>query len=266
MYTMQAPQITSQIPAKPDHPVKQIAKHLQLVFGVALIMATLFTAWTPNETRLDGEIRQIQTPMPATQLSGSPIPTPQGAMVVGIVAGHWKNDSGAVCNDGTTEVDINLKIASLVQKSLVELGYVVDLLAEFDDRLTGYQATALISIHADSCEYVNDQATGYKVAAAYATLHPERAGRLTACLRNRYANATQLPLHSTSVTRDMTRYHAFSEIDENTPAAIIETGFMNLDYQILTQTPELPAQGIVDGIICYLTNQSVPAPTIQTSP
>jgi N-acetylmuramoyl-L-alanine amidase len=183
--------------------------------------------------------------------------------VIGVVAGHWKNDSGAVCPDGLEEVQVNLNIASKVQKILAEQGYKVDLLAERDPKLINYKAGALVSVHADSCDFINNEAYGFKVASAMATRHPERAARLTACIRNRYASITGKPLHSTSVTPDMTSYHAFGEIDENTPAAIIETGFLNLDRALLTQQPETVAQGIVDGILCYIKNESIVLPTGQ---
>jgi len=192
-------------------------------------------------------------------------PTQRTRPLIGIVSGHWGNDSGSVCSDGLTEAEVNLKIATLVQKYLSEQGYDVDLLKEFDPRLKSYKASALISIHADSCNFINDEATGFKVAAAMASKHPERAARLTACLRSRYAHYTGLPLHSTSVTNDMTSYHAFGEIDENTPAAIIETGFLNLDRQFLTETPEKAAQGISAGIVCFLNNESIPIPTNNSS-
>ena len=181
------------------------------------------------------------------------------------MAGHWKNDFGAVCGDGFKEVDLNLKIASQVQKILSDAGYQVELLHEFDPRLTGYQAAALVSIHNDLCEFVNNEATGFKVASAFATRHPERPARLTACLRARYAAATGLPLHSTSVTPDMSSYHAFDEIDEATPATIIETGFMNLDRAILTQQTDKVSQGVAAGILCYMRNESI-SPTPNSPP
>jgi N-acetylmuramoyl-L-alanine amidase len=53
----------------------------------------------------------------------------------------------------------------------------------------------------------------------------------------------------------MTYYHAFSEINSNTIAAIIETGFLNLDYKLLTENPELVARGVADGILCYVRNE-----------
>ncbi len=181
--------------------------------------------------------------------------------MIGVVAGHWGNDSGSVCLDGLTEVDVNQKIASLVQKKLIERGYDVNLLKEFDHQLAGYKATILVSIHADSCEFINADATGFKVAAALANPHPERATRLTACIRSRYASITGLPLHSSSVTLDMTDYHAFEEIHESTTAAIIETGFLNLDRNFLTEQSDIVAQGIVDGILCYLNNESISTPS-----
>lgn len=240
---------------------------LAMVLGVALVVATLFTAWTPG-----GPQETFPTPV-ATGLAaalqpsptfppGLPTPTLRNPRLVGLVAGHWKNDSGAVCADGLKEVDVNLQIATLVQKMLVEAGYQVELLHEFDPRLTDYQAAALVSIHNDSCDFINNEAYGFKVASAMATRHPERAARLTACLRSRYGAATGLPLHSTSVTLDMTSYHAFGEIDENTPASIIETGFLNLDRQILTEEPEKVARGVADGILCYLRNEPIVGPTL----
>ena len=49
-----------------------------------------------------------------------------------------------------------------------------------------------------------------------------------ACLVDRYQRATSLAFHSGSITADMRQYHAFSEIDPNTIAGIIETGFLDL--------------------------------------
>jgi N-acetylmuramoyl-L-alanine amidase len=234
--------------------------NLQIVIGVAIVLATLFTAWTPGETAQNPtwEISQIVS-LPTQQPTSGPTPTPRLQPLIGIVSGHWGNDSGAVCPDGLTEAEVNQNIATLVQKQLISKGFEVDLLKEFDPRLTGYQASALVSIHSDSCNYVNDQATGFKVAAAMASPDPERATRLTACLRARYAQATGLPLHSTSVTADMTDYHAFGEISESTIAAIIETGFLNLDRQFLTEKADLAAQGIANGILCYLNNENITA-------
>jgi len=238
---------------------------LRMVIGVAIIIATLFTAWTEPGLLPGGLSEKLSSALSqqkATSQQAWPTTTPRPNPRIGLVAGHSGNDSGAVCPEslgGFREVDINLSVASLVRESLIKDGYDVDLLAEFDPRLSNYQALALVSIHADSCDYINDQASGFKVSAAISTKYPEQTARLTNCLRSRYAEATGLKFHSGSVTADMTNYHAFSEISPDTPAAIIETGFMNLDRDILTQNPEKIAQGITSGIICFIRNEDVAA-------
>ena len=237
--------------------------------GVAVLLATLFTAWTPNSlfaSNLQEKLRLILTPQAGPNTL---ITTPQPQLRIGIVAGHSGNDSGAVCYDkdgqaDLTEADVNLEIADLVQESLIALGFQVDLLNEFDTRLNGYRAVALVSIHNDSCEYVNDEATGFKVTSSLETRDVNRAQRLTACLVDRYQRITGLTFHASSITRDMTEYHAFSEIDPNTITAIIETGFLNLDREILTTQTERVAEGVTQGILCFINNESVlptPIPT-----
>ena len=62
----------------------------------------------------------------------------------------------------------------------------------------------MVSIHNDSCQYFNDQATGYKVAGAVDTGAPGESKKLVACLTDRYAKRTGLPFHENSVTPDMT--------------------------------------------------------------
>jgi len=81
---------------------------------------------------------------------------------------------------------------------------------------------------------------------------------------DRYGKATGLQ-YKPNTTIDMTSYHAFGEINTETTAAIIEAGYLNLDQQILTQKPDLIAQGIVDGLLCFIRNENVtPTQTNQT--
>lgn len=230
--------------------------------GAAILIATLFTAWTPTSlfaTNLQDQLRSLLTPQPGPE---GGLATPQPQLRIGIVAGHMGNDSGAVCTDENgevtlTEADLNFEIATLVQQSLNAKGYQVDLLNEFDTRLNGYRAVALVSIHNDSCDYVNDEATGFKVAASLETRDVNRAQRLTACLTDRYQSITGMTFHANSITADMTQYHAFSEIDPNTITAIIETGFLYLDRDILTGQTDLIAEGVTQGILCFINNESV---------
>ncbi|MEW6716273.1 MAG: N-acetylmuramoyl-L-alanine amidase [Chloroflexota bacterium] len=234
--------------------------NLRTVCGVAFLLATLFTAWIPKgtlPTLLGERLTQVWKPGGGIQPETVATATVSSRPRIGIVSGHWGFDSGTVCDDGLTEAQVNLDIATLVQQSLIEMGFDVDLLKEFDPRLEQYQASLLISIHADSCSYINDEATGFKVAAALATEHPEKAARLIACLRSRYSQITGLQFHP-SVTSDMSNYHTFNEINGKTTAAIIETGFLNLDRQLLTQHPDVIAKGIVAGIKCFVYNEDIP--------
>jgi N-acetylmuramoyl-L-alanine amidase len=234
------------------------------VTWVGAVMATMFTAWTPLGLfpyGLADSVNQLFNPEAETTSGQFPVPTPRPRPRVGIVAGHWGNDSGTVCADGLTEDQVNLEIATLVKERLNEEGFDVDLLGEFDDRLRGYDALALISIHADSCKFIDLNATGFKVAASLANPQPEKANRLVACLHSRYLLATGLPFHAGSITTDMTSYHAFDEILPATTAAIIETGFLNLDKQLLTKNQEIVADGIVNGVLCYIYNQDASLPS-----
>ncbi|PKN91970.1 MAG: hypothetical protein CVU44_16900 [Chloroflexi bacterium HGW-Chloroflexi-6] len=234
---------------------------IQTTLLVAALFATLFTAFPPKGL-FSGNISDQLSVLLTTEPEGMVLPgTPLPQVRLGIVAGHYGNDSGAVCENGTTEAEVNFKIATTVQQKLTALGFQADVLEEFDPRLQNYRAAALVSIHNDSCIFVNDQATGFKVAAAMSSRDLNLANRLAICLRDRYQRTTNLPLHD-SVTNDMTFYHAFDEISPNTTAAIIETGFLNLDYAILTEQPDLIATGIVNGILCYINNESI----VQTPP
>jgi hypothetical protein len=184
---------------------------------------------------------------------------------VGIVVGHWwldetgkqSLDVGAVCDEGTpqelTEMEINLDVAQRIFHELVKAGYDADLLQEWDERLAYYHADVLISVHADACLY--PEASGFKVARVADSHVPEIEDRLVDCLVERYGARTGLAFHEGSITADMARYHTFYEIDPNTPGAIIEIGFMLADRWLLTQRADLVAQGIIDGILCFLEGE-----------
>jgi N-acetylmuramoyl-L-alanine amidase len=207
--------------------------------------ATQEPSRTPRPTRTR---RPTRTP----KLSPSPTPIPR-KLKVGVVAGHWQSDSGAICPDGLQEVTINLDVAARVVAILQYEGYDAELLAEFSDKLEGYKADAFISIHADSCDI--PEASGFKVARVAGSAIPEEEDRLVACLVREYGEATGLRFHRDSITFDMTAYHAFKEIDPETPGAIIELGFMAADRELLTDHSYEVAQGVARGIACFLEGE-----------
>ena len=96
----------------------------------------LFPTFTPEPTR---------TPT----LTPTPVPPP-----IAIVAGHSGGiDPGASCSDGLREVDITTEVARRVKAIMDARGNRVEILAEFDARLSGtkkdYSPRAFLAIHAD---------------------------------------------------------------------------------------------------------------------
>jgi N-acetylmuramoyl-L-alanine amidase len=175
---------------------------------------------------------------------------------VGIIAGHRGNDSGTVCADGLTETEVNQKVAEIVAASLREQDVLVEVLDEFDPKLDGYKANAFVSIHTDSCSV---DMTGFKVAGA--ENGSDASKQLAECLWTRYEAETGLPRHMSTITTNMTQYHAFRKIAETTPAAIIEIGFLSEDREYLTQHADRVAAGIAKGVECFLVpNKATPTP------
>jgi len=216
--------------------------------------ANVAAVLTNEQGALTAPIHKIVPAQPVVQrLMQSP-----GPIRVGLISGHQGFDAGAVCPDGLTEAQVNEGIVDQVLVNLQEKGIRVDALDEFDPRLTNYLGTAVISIHADSCEYVNDLATGFKISGSGRT----NSAALSICMEDAYRNATKMSYHANTITADMADYHAFREIAPGTQAIIIEVGFLNLDREMLTANSSVPAQGITDGILCFL-NQFKQEKTIQ---
>ena len=206
--------------------------------------------------------RAANTPAPP------PVPTPTATSIflaqhphprpvnlptkrIGIIPGHWQNDSGAVCDDGLTEVEINLSVARKVKDLLEWYGYEVELLPEYSPRIRGYVADAFLSIHADSCQPIRG-ATGFKVARVQNSAIPALDDGLVKCLWKEYQAATQLPRHEGSITADMIHYYALKEIAPETPAAIIEIGFLGNDRETLVFRQDAISQGLANALICFL--------------
>lgn len=171
------------------------------------------------------------------------------APLVGLVAGHWQHDSGAVCPDGLEEVDLNLAIARQVAHLLRQQGYRVEVLPEYSSRLNGYRADAFLAIHNDSCV---EGLSGFKIARMTHSAVPELEDELVNMLYESYALATGLQPHPNTITEDMRHYHALRQIAAETPGAIIECGFMGGDRYLLTQEQDRVAVGIANGLSAFL--------------
>jgi N-acetylmuramoyl-L-alanine amidase len=236
--------------------IKQLVNPLNLVYlvGATATLIAVYLWFSPafgqgRPALGTGQLAIL--PPKAIPAPPSVLRAPQGPgrLRVGIIAGHSGSDSGAICPDGLTEVSINTAIANLVVDKLAAQGVWADLMDEFDSQQEGYVALALVSIHADSCSYPG--LAGYKVASLEGSTNPENQA-LTDCLIIEFGSRTGLPFHADTITPHMTHYHVFNAIAPQTPGVIIETGFMLDDREILTEGRDLVAQGIVDGISCFL--------------
>ncbi len=257
---------------RPTSAVGGFVRSVILVFAAAGLMATIFTWWTPPRFISADVSQQLSLGLDENNAAAPTVlPEPTAAQAlgadgrslrIGIVSGHRGNDSGAVCPDGLTEAEINFNVASLVVRDLRGLGYVVDLLDEFDARLENYQSVALVSIHANTCQDYGYPVTGFLISAAAARITTRSVDDLLVeCVAREYETASGL-LRRPGVTIDMTDYHAFREIHPQTPATILELGFMRSDREVLTENPELLARGIVNGVLCFVEPaRDVLAPT-----
>jgi len=225
---------------------REILPGLAAALGL-IALATLLIFRTPRSAVHPPKAEE--TPIP----THNPSPTPPSPRV-GIVSGHWKYDGGAMCPDDVREVDVAHQIATKVVALLEEEGYRVDLLAEFDPALQGYEANVLVALHIDSCI---PGASGFKVARAWNSFIPEVEDELVDCLYEEYERITGLKPHLESITLDMRGYHAFGEVARETPAVIIEMGFMADDAELLRHRQDTVAQGIVAGIECFLEGSKI---------
>ncbi len=255
-----------------------IVRTFLVVVPSALLMATILSWWTDPQFLRPEMRHNIQSAIiaeGATPVPPTPFPTPNWARLIGIVSGHSGPgrtvgyDPGAVCDDleSLNEHDINMQTSILVVRKLRERGYVVDLLDEFDPRLISYEAAALVSIHSNTCQDFGEEVSGFLVAKAQARPEGGADTDLAECVAKYYNRITQLDRRF-GLTEDMTDYHTFREIDVDTPAAIIELGFMRADRDILNEQPELLAEGIVQGIMCFLEPEldTLPDPTMTPTP
>ncbi|MCY4147296.1 MAG: N-acetylmuramoyl-L-alanine amidase [Chloroflexi bacterium] len=188
----------------------------------------------------------------------TPAQTPVWMQRIGIISGHRGRDSGAICEDGfgnllLREVDINFAVARRVVARLQARNYAVDMLDEVDPRLENYRAAALISIHANTCYDFGEYVSGYIVAISEARPRTGVDAFLRECIAINYGASVPLR-RSFTLTEDLTNYHVWQKIHPLTPGTILEMGYMLADQATLTEDPDLLAEAITAGILCFIEN------------
>ena len=186
------------------------------------------------------------------------VPTIFNKQIV-LISGHAGFDSGAVCTDADgnvtlTEASVNAKVAEIVAARLRRAGADVEIFEEYDKRLNGLHADVLVSLHADSCI----DTSGFKAANSSNSAIPVIEARLLDCFNEHYAVATELDIHHDTVTFNMTEYHAFNRVAPDTPAIILEMGFMGGNRSLLANRPQAAAKGVSDGILCFFNLEDRP--------
>ncbi|MGB1250997.1 MAG: N-acetylmuramoyl-L-alanine amidase [Candidatus Promineifilaceae bacterium] len=178
-------------------------------------------------------------------------PNSRGPIRIGIISGHLNHDSGAVCEDGLTEATVVRAISDKVIANLNARSLDAELLSEYDPRIgPQYEAYAVVSIHADACTGPGATLSGFKAAASLSPQSP----LLQRCIEDNYQAGTQLPYNENTITADMIDYHVFNKLPPTLPAIILETGFLNMDRNLLTANSDVPAKAIADGIVCFVEN------------
>lgn len=190
---------------------------------------------------------------------------------MGVQVGHWKlkelpeelakirGDSGAYYR-GYDEWEVNIEIATRLQRRLEAAGIVVDLLPATIP--VDYQADAFVSIHCDGVSgELAASRRGWKAATPFRASPAAEA--LLEAVEDSYVRVTGLPRDTRGASFDMRAYYAFASyrhqhaIAPTTPAIIVETGFMThpADRALLFDNPDLVAQGIAEGLLAFLSTR-----------
>lgn len=189
---------------------------------------------------------------------------------VGIQVGHWKNEelpeeleklkgSTGASGGGYSEWEVNYEIALKLKEMLESEGIDVDIIpATVPEE---YWADAFIAIHADG--NLNTSVSGYKVAGPWRS-YRNNSDVLAEEIDKTYQEATNL-VKDPNISRNMRGYYAFSwwrydhAIHPMTPGAIVETGFLSnySDRSLLVNNPEIPAEGISNGVINFLKIEGI---------
>jgi len=215
---------------------------LQTVLLVAAVLATLFTLWNPYKLFSQQEVGQSELQESA---SG-------GNSTIGILVGHWNVDSGSVCDDGIIEANVTEAIANQVSMKLNALGYPVKLLAETDLDLINFRGPLLVALYTGSCDDTSDNRSGFMVGTTLTPSDLNASNTLAVCMGEIYQSSTKLDFSYEVIAADHSAYRLFELVNKNTPMIYLEMGSLLYDQTILIDNSENVANGIVNGIQCYL--------------
>lgn len=214
------------------------------------------------------------------------------SITVGIQAGHWPNESGALsCDRKTTEAEINIAVARKIKEILIKKNIRVDILEGTAAAVHNYSASAFVSLHTDYCAGNN---SGFKISrwkglpGSGVDGSGDQSDKLVQFLWAEYAKATNLPKDTSTYhyTPCLMTYYALNPVDwgpicigngldwtqmrgisDDTPGAIIEMGWLSGDLQLMTseEGQEKMALGISNAILELLGFSSSNLPLTSSS-
>jgi N-acetylmuramoyl-L-alanine amidase len=118
-----------------------------------------------------------------------------------------------------------------------------------------YQSAAFVAIYSGPCAESPLPLSGFKIATSLTAQNPDAAYALAVCLSETYGKLIKIPFTYEVLNPDHPSYHIFRDIDSQTPAVMIEAGSLKTDRTILVNQADSVAEGISEGILCFL-NQS----------
>ncbi len=247
------PEQTSQAPIINDRD-RMVFRAVQSVVGIAILTATILTLWNPRSFFKTPEIGDLfQSATKEQEILNNEV---TGQLPrIGILAGHWNDKPGNVCRDGRTEHDVNYSIAYQLQILFEAEGFLVDFFPEFDERLFGYEADALIAIYAGSCEDNPLPPSGFRVGSALTVENLDAVDRLSSCLASSYQSQTGLPFSFEVIDPEHPSYHIFRDISPNTPAVRFEMGALSTNGDLIFKDSGSVVTGIADGLKCYFSDE-----------
>ena len=218
---------------------------LQTVILIAAVLATLFTLWNPYKLFSQDNITQ------SDQFNTSDLETSE-QKTIGILVGHWNVDSGSVCENGITEADVNEAIANQVSIKMNALGYPVRLFAQTDLDLINFRGQVLVAIFSGPCENTPANKSGFTIGTILNASDLNASNALAVCMGEIYQSSTDLDFTYEIITPDHSAYTLFEMVNPGTPMIYLEMGSLYLDQTLLLEESEKVANGIVNGILCYL--------------
>jgi len=110
----------------------------------------------------------------------------------------------------------------------------------------------LVAIYSGSCAEEPSPPSGFKVGTSLTAQNLDVVNRLAVCVSEEYQKTTNLAFQYEVVNPDHPSYHIFRDIHPETPAVRFEIGSLKSDRELVMGQPDLVAEGITFGILCFL--------------